>query len=50
MKKGKKTDWENVKIRKVVLDRLRKHKEQTHIPILKMVELAVIKYLEDATS
>ena len=42
--------WENVKMRRWVVDLLREHKEKKDTPILKFVERAVLKELEKQKS
>lgn len=39
-------DWENVKMRRWVVNLLREHKEKKDTPILKFVERAVLEKLE----
>ena len=42
--------WENVKMRKWVVNLLREHKEKKDTPILKFVERAVLKELKNHKS
>ena len=42
----KDSDWENVKMRRWVLDLLRNNKEKKDTPIIKFVERAVLEKLE----
>lgn len=41
------TEWENVKMRKALLQRLRKNKKDTGVPIITFVEKAVTKELDN---
>jgi hypothetical protein len=45
-KNNKDYEWENVKMRKEVLALVRKNKEETFVPIIKFVEIAVLEKLK----
>jgi phosphoribosylamine-glycine ligase len=38
---------ENIRLPKSVVDRLRTHKQKTFLPITKIAELAISKYLDE---
>jgi len=42
---NKATEWENVKIKKQIVERLRSHKKQTGVSITAFVEMAVLERL-----
>ena len=46
----KDNDWENVKMRRKLVNRLRENKEKTFVPIIKFVEVAVLEKLEKQKS
>jgi len=44
-KEIKKGEWENLKIPRHIIEKMREHKEKTKVPLVQQAELALLHYL-----